>query len=193
MSWLSTLFTGNSSGLSNAASSLSSTGSTATQSGLADTKQAGDFYSTLLSGNTSAIGKLLAPQINNLQKSGQQQVQSLAQFGNRSGGTNAAAANIGNSTRAGVNDMISSLTGSAASGLGSLGSNLLGQGIGATNSSASIYDQILKNQQNSILGKGIGAGVGAAEAFGLGAAGGALAGTGAAAGGQQALLSAFGG
>jgi hypothetical protein len=51
--------------------------------------------------------------------------------------------------------MISHLTGSAASNLGSLGTSTLGLGLNANAQQAQEAQQKLENQKDSVLGKGI--------------------------------------
>jgi uncharacterized protein YejL (UPF0352 family) len=137
MSWLSSLFSGDK-GVNNAASSLMGTGAAATAQGMGDIGSASTFWNNILQGNAA---KSLAPQIGSIRKQGQQKIQTLSQFGNRGGGTNAAAASVGDTTNANINDLIASLTGSAASNLGNLGSNLLNTGVSATQSGAQLKMQ----------------------------------------------------
>ncbi len=150
MSWLSSLFGGNST-VNNAGNSLLATGSSATNSGLGDLNTASQFYHSLLSGDTSSI----APQVNSIQKQGQQNLNTLSQFGNRSGGTNAAAQQSGDNTRASINDLIKSLTSSGAAGLSSIGSNLLSTGTSSTATGASILENnksLLSNLLSTVGG-----------------------------------------
>jgi hypothetical protein len=80
-------------------------------------------------------------------KQGQQQKQTLAQFGNRGGGTNATAQTIGDTTRSTIDAAVSSLTGNAASALGASGSSLLSTGLSgheaAFNTADTIHQQRL--------------------------------------------------
>jgi len=98
----------------------------------------------LLSGNEADIGKLLAPQIGAISKQANEKTQTNATFGSRSGGTNASNQNTMDSARSSVNDMISSLTGSAMGAGASLGSNLLNSSITANND---VFNQSLQEQQ----------------------------------------------
>ncbi len=142
-----------------------------TSVGEGDIGAASGFYNDLLGGNQAKEAQLLAPEISGIQKRGQQQIQTAAQFGNRAGGTNAAAQNNIDTQRASVDDMISKLTGGAASNLASIGSNALNTGLAANKQQADQSQQQLENFQNSVLGKGISdvaaTGLNAAEA-GLG-------------------------
>lgn len=128
--------------------------------GEGDIGAASGFDQALLSGNQAEEAKLLAPQISNIQKQGQQQIKTAGEFGDRSGGTNAAAQTNIDSQRANVSDMIAKLTGGAASDLGSLGTSTLGLGLSANEQQAQEAEQKLKNQQDSLLGGTITGGVG---------------------------------
>jgi hypothetical protein len=155
MSWLSSLFSGDKTA-TNASNSLLNTGAQATGQGFGDVSSASNFFNSILSGNSS----VLAPQIGSIQKQGQQQKQTLSQFGNRGGGTNAEAQTIGDSTKSSINDLITQLTGTAASSLGSLGSSLLNTGTNATSQGAQISLQN-KSLIDSLL-QSVGAGAGSA-------------------------------
>jgi hypothetical protein len=163
MSWLSTLFNGNST-VNNASSSLLNTGASTTGAGMADTSAASSFFNSILSGNM----KSLAPQVGAITKQGQQQKQTLSQFGNRSGGTNAQAQSIGDTTTANINSLFQGASTSAANSLGSLGTNLLGIGTNATDAGASLslQNKSLFSQLLSQFANGAGKGVGAAAAGG---------------------------
>lgn len=137
MSWLSSLFSGDKS-VSKAASSLMTTGTQATGQGMADVGAASNFFNQILSGGASRV---LAPQISSIEKQQQQQVQSAGQFGTRSGGTAASMQAAGDVTRGQINDLIASMTGTAASNLSSIGTNLLGIGTGASQAGAQLQAQ----------------------------------------------------
>lgn len=98
----------------------------------------------LLSGNQADIAKLLAPQIGAISKQANEKTQTNAEFGSRSGGTNASNQNTMDTARSSVNDMISSLTGSAMGEGATLGGNLLGQSMSGYNN---VFDQSLTEQQ----------------------------------------------
>jgi hypothetical protein len=86
--------------------------------------------SDVLSGDVGKITTLLSPQISAEKTSVQQDQKTNAMNGNRGGGTAATNASATDKVHGDITNMISSLTGSAASGLAGVGSNLLGQGIG---------------------------------------------------------------
>ena len=188
MSFWTSLFGGQNKTLSKDINQFGQIGSFATGLGESNLSQASNFMSSILSGNQSKIGKTLGPEISNIKGQGQQSKMQTAQFGNRGGGSNASMQTADDKSSASVNKMISSLLGSSASGLGSLGSSLLGQGMQAYGQQAQLSQEQMSNWANSILGKGITGAAGAAESFGLGAAGGAISGTGAGTGGMSAML-----
>ena len=102
----------------------------------------------LLSGNQSDIAKLLAPQIGAISKQANEKTQNERRVCRaRSGGTNASNQNTMDTARSSVNDMISSLTGSAMGAGASLGSNLLGQSMSGYND---VFSQNLTEQQQRL-------------------------------------------
>ena len=108
---------------------LSGASSWSTSHGEADINQSTDFMKSILSGDPGKIGQVLAPQIRGIQDQGQEDLKKASIFGNRSGGTNAFAQTSEDKTRSHVNDLISSLTGSAVSGLNRTGTGLLDTGM----------------------------------------------------------------
>lgn len=133
--------------------------------GSKDVGTASNFMNTLLSGNSSQVNTLLAPQIEGIQKRAQQQKQQLAEFGGRSGGTTGAMLASDDDVHAQINDLVSKLTGSAVSGLSSLGTNLVAQGANDINSEAALSQDRMQNWKDSIFGKGISGAVNYAESF----------------------------
>lgn len=111
------------------------------------------FEEGILSGNQAEQAKLLAPEINTIAQQGQQANQTAAEFGNRSGGTNAAAQQNMDKQRSAVNDMISKLTGQAAGAVTQTGENLLNTGLTANDLAAYESQQRMDNWNNSILGR----------------------------------------
>lgn len=185
MSFWGGLFGGSNPTLNSQIGSLGAMAGSTSQQGQGDVSSASSFWNSILSGGGA---KALAPEISSVMQQGQQKKQALGQFGNRSGGTNAKAQTIGDQGTSSINNMIASLSGTAAGQLGSLGTNLLNTSLNASQLQSQDSQMQMQNWQNSILGKGIGAAIGGAEAFGLGAAGGALpGGMGAAKGGMSAL------
>ena len=123
----------------------------------------------ILSGDPAKIGQFLGPQEQAITGQAQQKKQTNAQFGNRGGGTNAQNQTIGDQSTQGINNLISSLTGSAVSGLSSAGQNLLGQGMSGFQNAfgdATQMQQQSANQWNDIFNSV--ASVGGAVAGGVG-------------------------
>jgi hypothetical protein len=94
-----------------------------------DIGTAEDWMQGILSGDPAKISKLLGPQIKGIQDRAQQTKQTAAEFGNRSGGTNASMQMVDDNVHSDINSMIDSLTGGAVSQIGSMGQNLLGMGM----------------------------------------------------------------
>lgn len=159
MSFLGGIFTGSDPTLEGDINQAGGIAGFGTAVGEGDIGAASDFDKTLLAGNPAETAKLLAPQIQQITGQGQQKKQTLAQFGNRSGGNNSAANTIDDTTRANIDNMISSLTGQAAGQLGSLGTATLGLGLNANQLQAQEAQQKLQNQQQSLLGGLITSGV----------------------------------
>jgi hypothetical protein len=125
------------------------------------------FLNALLSGNQAQIGQLLAPQIAAIQKQANEKTQTNSQFATRSGGGNASNQNTMDQARSSVNDMISSLTGSALGAAGNLGSNLLGQSIGAY---GTVFNQNQAEQnQRAAKWNDLGSGIASVATAGFGA------------------------
>lgn len=168
MSFWGSLFGGSNPTLN---STMNQTGSIAGYSsnlGQLNTNAGSNFFSSLLSGDSSKIAQTLAPEISQMQKGGQQQKNAIAQFGNRSGGSNSAAQSIDSGNRASLTNLIGSLQSGAASNLLNSGQGLLGTSLGALQQEAGMSQQQMENWSNSILGLGLTTGIGALEGFGLG-------------------------
>lgn len=168
MSFLGGIFTGSSKGLDSAAHTASGIAGYGTAVGEGDISASSGFMRDILSGDPAKIAKLLAPQISEVAKNANEKTRTNAEFGNRSGGTNASNQTTMDTARATVNDMISRLTGGAADKLADIGTTTLGLGLNANQQAAGIAQQQLENQKDSIFGQGISYGVGTLEGFGLG-------------------------
>jgi hypothetical protein len=153
MGFLGAIFGGDAPGLTQSENTAGSVTGSETGAGVSNLNNASNFWNTILSGNQQAISKLLAPEISNIQGQGQQQIQNQSQFGNRSGGTNATNQTNIDSQRQQVEQMIAGLTGQAASQVGNLGATQLGFGLDANQQRAGDAQQLLKNQQGSVLGQ----------------------------------------
>lgn len=155
MSFWSSLFGGQNKTLNQDIGQFGQIGGFATGLGESNLSQASNFWSSLLSGDQSKQAKVLAPEINTIQQQGAQQKATTAQFGNRSGGTNAAMQMAGDTSRANINNLISQLLGSSASNLASTGGSLLGMGLGAYSAQEAASQQQMRNWANSILGHAV--------------------------------------
>jgi hypothetical protein len=134
------------------------------------TTSAGNFFTGLLSGNPAQTAKLLAPQIKGIQDRTQQAKQTAAQFHNRSGGTNAKMQTADDTARAKVSDMVTDLTGKAATASADLGKSLIDQGMDALSKQVNFSQQQMDNWSNSIFGKGMTEAAAYGETAALGAA-----------------------
>jgi hypothetical protein len=121
---------GPSSGEQGATNALTGASGFATSQGENLLTNSSDLINALLRGDTAKISQLLAPQISAIQGQGQQAKATSSQFGTRSGGQASYGQTIDDKSRAAVNDMVSNLTSGAIGEGASLGSNLLGQGMG---------------------------------------------------------------
>lgn len=126
---------------------LSGLSSTVANEGLSDLSQSQGFMSAILSGDPAKIGQVLGPQIQAIQQQGQQQKQTNAQFHNRSGGTNASNQTVGDKVTSGVNNLVSSLTGTALNGLNNTGLSLVN--TGANGFSTAFGEADTMQQQNA--------------------------------------------
>lgn len=164
MSFLSSVFGGSNKTLDSQLPTLTSTSGSLLKSGQSGLNDASSFFHQILNGNFSS----LAPQIGAVRKQGTQQLQQVAQFGNRSGGTNSQAQTVTDRTAAGVNDLMQTAKTSAASNIGQIGSTMLNAGL--TSSAMAVNDSQMQmtNYLDSILGQSISGAVGTAESYGLG-------------------------
>ena len=137
------------------------------------------FLNALMSGNQADISKLLAPQIGAISSQANQKTQTNAEFGSRSGGTNASNQNTMDTARGNVNDMVSGLT-SGAIGTGlSTGAGLLSSSMGGFSAAFNQQQQMQNqraNQWNDIFNSVAGIAGGVAGGFGGGFGGGGGAG-----------------
>jgi hypothetical protein len=118
-------------------------------------------------------------------------MKTASMFAPRSGGTAASNAAKTDTLHGYITNLLGNLTGSAASNLGNLGTSMTSTGLSALGAEQGAVDQRMENWSESILGRGITGAVSSAETMGLGAAGGALAGTGAGRGANSAFMSSL--
>lgn len=102
-----------------------------TSEGKKDTLASDNFWHSILSGDPGKIATVLGPEISGINKQGQQQKKTTAEFGNRGGGTNASEQMAGDNTRTSYDSLVAELTGKAAGALGASGASLLSVGLSA--------------------------------------------------------------
>ena len=102
-------------------------GTTATNQGL-------DYFSAIASGDPTKIAQAIAPETRVIQGQAEQRKKQLAEFGTRSGGTAAAAANIDTDTLAQIQNLVNTIRPQAESTLLNEGNSLLSLGSGAGSS-----------------------------------------------------------
>ena len=182
MGFWDSLFGGKNSTLSSDISQFGNVGQQQTGQGQKNENQASNFFSSILSGDSSKQAQALAPEISAAKKSAQEQTKTNAEFGSRSGGTAASTAATNDKVHSDITNLIGSLTNSSATNLASMGESQIGTGLSALSQQEQASQQQMQNWSNSILGKSITGAVSAAESAGLGAVGGAMGGAGAGAG-----------
>lgn len=166
--FLSALFTGSNPTLNKDINQSGALSGYSTGIGEGDTTLASDYWRNLL-GDPAQQAKAIAPITSAQQGQQQQQLNQIQQFGNRSGGTGAAAQAIPAQGRANIINLLGGLQTTAASNLGRLGTTNLGLAADTNQLQAQQSQQRQQNMLNSILGKGISAGIGGLESYGLGA------------------------
>ena len=139
--------------------------------GQTDAGAASTFYTDILSGDPSKIATALAPEISTSQQEGQQAKNNIAQFGNRSGGSNAAAQGIDAAGRGNIINLEGGLQKTAAAGASSLGPAEQGLSLEATQQQEQSAQQRMQNWLKSILGQAVGTTAGSLTGAGLGAVG----------------------
>lgn len=102
-----------------------------TSQGEGDILTADNFWKAILSGDPTQMSKVLGPEFSGINKRGQESKKTASEFGNRGGGTNAWMQMTDDKTRSSIDELISNLTGHAASALGASGSSLLSVGASA--------------------------------------------------------------
>jgi hypothetical protein len=96
--------------------------------GDSDTGKASKYYSDILSGNPAAVMSAAAPEITAINKGADAQKNDIANFGDRTGGTNQTSQAISTTARGQVADTIAKQRAGAASGEATIGANEQGLG-----------------------------------------------------------------
>jgi hypothetical protein len=144
---------GESSDQKKALGTLGDISSFGTSSGTSDIGLSDNFWKGILQGGPEAE-KVLAPQIGAIKEGAQQNKKTAAEFGTRSGGTAAANQMTDDNTRKSIDTMISTLTGQAASELGSHGTSLLNLGESAAGREGSLATEIQRDKMSALSGLG---------------------------------------
>jgi len=165
MGFFQSLFGGQNKVLSGDINQTGQLAGTASQLGTNNATAGSNFFSSLLSGDSSKIATALAPAISAGQQGAQQQKAETAQFSNRSGGNNAKMQTIDSATRGNITNMVGGMQSGAASTLLSSGQSLLGTALGGYGQQAQLSQDQMKNWESSILGSGITGAVNYGESF----------------------------
>lgn len=128
------------------AGQLGSLANFGTSEGESDIMAGDNFWKSILTGDPGQISKVLGPALSGINKRGQESKKTNSEFGNRSGGTNAKNQSTDDTTRAGVDSLVSGLTAQAPGALAATGSSLFGTGA-AAHEGAFSADQQLQQQK----------------------------------------------
>jgi hypothetical protein len=158
--FLSSIFTGNSPGLTQATNNLGSLAGYTGNTGQTATNAATGYDLGILSGDPTKIAQTLAPEIKAGQDQAQQNKNTVAQFGNRGGGMNSVMAGLDDATRGKLISLMGGLQQGAAGQLGNLGVANTGQAIQGNTAAGQLSNEELQNQLNSIFGSTISSGIG---------------------------------
>lgn len=136
--------------LSNIGSWANTFGQNQSQAGANNLNTAANFWNTILGGNRGAISQLIAPEVSTIQNQTNEQIQTAGQFGNRSGGTNAAQVADASAGSTAIQNLINTIFSQAPTQLASVGAEQEGLGLGAVGTAESAYGTI-GGQATSIL------------------------------------------
>ena len=104
--------------------------------------RAGNFYSSILSGDPSKVAAAVAPASNASRQTGEQEIKQLGSFGNRSGGTNTVAAGVKERGRGNLIDSILGAQTGSAGALAGLGGTQAGRASGELGASGSVASNL---------------------------------------------------
>lgn len=167
-SWLASLLTGSSPGLSSAESGVSNIAGYSTNLGQKNLNAASKFWQDILSGDSTHQAQALAPEISAEKTAAANDIKTTSELGSRSGGTAASTAAASDKVHSDITDLIGKLTGQSATGLAETGTQALGLGSEAYGQQAEISEEMLNNISQSLFGEGITSAVGYGEGYALG-------------------------
>ena len=165
--FFSALFGGQDKNLNSLIGTFNQAGSSSLGQGQKNQNTAGNFWNSIISGDSSKTAQALAPEISSEKKAVQQDQKTSAMFGNRSGGTAASNNAATDKVHSDITNLVGSLTNSSASSLASLGSAQVGEGSGLLSQEQGADAARMENWSNSILGLGLTKGSGFAEGLDL--------------------------
>lgn len=137
----------------------------ATGLGEGNATKGSNWFQSILSGDPTRTAQALAPQINSLKTSVQQNQKSSDLTGNRSGGKAAGNAAASDKVHSDITNLTGELTGGAASTLLSSGSGLLGTALSGYGEQAGLDKERMDNWAKSILGSSITGAINYGESF----------------------------
>lgn len=103
---------------------------------------ASDFWNTLLSGDKTKIAQTLAPAISTIEGQSQQQIDTIANTNNRSGGTNAELNSLQTNKQASIQGLIDSLIPQAANEVAQIGQAQESAGSGVLSLAENAYGTV---------------------------------------------------
>lgn len=106
---------------------------------------AADYFKALMSGDQAKMSQVLAPQISVIKGQNQQRINTLSQFGNRSGGTNAATQSLQEDATRSIQQLFDMLGPEAAKEVGAIGSAQEGAGTNLLNLSRGAASDLSAN------------------------------------------------
>lgn len=167
-SFLNGLFMGGSPGVGKAEGTAEGLAGYGANAGEGNENAAGGYYNGILSGDPAKIAETLAPEIAANAQQTQQQKNTMAQFGSRSGGNTGAANGADSASRANIVNLIGGAQQGAAAGAAGLGENQVSSATTNNQIAGQLSQQELENLMNSIFGSGLSSGIGALEGGGIG-------------------------
>ena len=159
------LFGGKNSSLDSLIPKYGKIGDTQSNQGQGYENQAGSFWSSILSGDSSKQSQALAPIISAAKTRSSQDQKTSTMFGGRSGGTAAFNASAADKLHSDLTNLIGSLTNSSASNLANLGKSEVDTGLASYGMQQQASQEQMDNWKQSILGSAITGGVNYAESF----------------------------
>jgi len=153
--FLASIFGGSNPTLNQDISKIGKLSDFSTNAGEQGTTAALNYDLGLLSGDPTKVAETLAPETQQAQQQAQQGKNTIAQFSNRGGGSNAVMNSLDDATRAKLLSLTGGLRQGAAGQAGQLGTANLGLAQNATMDQSKLAQERFQNWMNSILGKGI--------------------------------------